>query len=391
MGRYACSKKSALRHPALLLGLFLVAAACSGREEAAQSETEILIGVIAPVASDFLVSGPPTVEGAALAAKEINAGGGVDVGGRRRKIRLIVEDTADRPEIAVSKAYKLIGSDRVVALLGLPLSDSALVVAKVAEEHRVPMISTTSTNPETTRGRSFVFRVIFDDVVQGRVMAEFAYLDLEARRAGVLFDPGSAYSRGLTQEFRAAFRQLGGEVTEEGHTVDAVDAADRLLRIQESGADVLVMPMYPVLLSSLVRQARAVDITTPILGGETWGNLPEAERGGWGPAYFSDVWAPDSPSPGSREFIDAYRQEYGKPATSYAALAYDAVYLVARAIEIRGDSAPESIQAGLLSLTDFVGVTGAIRYEETGDPVRSAVIMRLAADGAAHLHRTIDP
>ncbi len=366
-------------------------AGCADRRPAAV-EDEIVVGVIAPLTSSILRSGPPTVEGATLAAKEINAAGGVDLGGRRRRIRLLVEDTEDRPETAVSKAFKLIGSDRAVALVGLPISDSALAVAKVAEERRVPLISTMSTNPETTRGKSFVFRVIFHDAFQGRVLAGFAYRDLGARKAGVLFDPGRAYSRGLTQVFGASFERLGGEVVaEETATADDVDVSDRLLRIRQSGADVLVVPVYPSLLPPLVRQARALGITAPALGGDTWGTLAAAERGGWGRCYFSDVWAPDAPSPVSSRFIGAYRQEYAKPVTNYAALAYDAVFLVARAIETRGDAAPESIRAGLLSLRDFAGVTGAIRYDGTGDPVRSAVIMRLADDGTAHLHRKLEP
>ncbi len=376
----------------MLLGLVVAAtAACADREEAEPRE-EIVIGVIAPVGSSFFRSGPATAHGAALAAKEINAAGGVVTGDRRHQIRLLIEDTEDRPETAVSKAFKLIGRDRVAALVGLPLSDSALAVAKVAEDHGVPMISTTSTNPETTRGKRFVFRVIFDDAFQGRVLAEFAYRDLAARRAGILFDPGSAYSRGLAREFRTPLEQQGGEVVaEEGTTADDGDVADRLLRIGRSGADVVAVPVYPALLASLVRQARAAGITAPVLGGETWGNLATADRGGWSPSYFSDVWAPEAPDLASRAFIDAYREAHGNPPTSYAALAYDAVFLVARAIESRGDAAPESIRAGLLSVKDFVGVTGAVRYEETGDPVRSAVIMRLADDGSAHLHRRIEP
>ncbi len=404
MGRSACIAKSRPELPArlrprrrnplataLVLGCLACLVACADRREST-GEEEIVIGVIAPVASTFLRSGPPTVEGTTLAVKEINAAGGVDAGGHRRRIRLVVEDTEDRPETAVSKAFKLIGSDRVAALVGLPVSDSALAVAKVAEQHRVPMVTTGSTNPETTRGKSFAFRVIFSDPFQGRVMAEFAHRDLGARKAGVLFDAGSAYSRGLMKEFRASFESLGGEVAaQESTTADDPDASDRLLRIRQSGADVLVMPVYPALAPALMRQARESGITSPALGGDSWNNLAAAERERWSPAYFIDVWAPGAPGTGSRRFLDAYEQEYGKAAMNYAALAYDAIFLLARAIELEGSAEPEAIRTGLLALDDFSGVTGTIKFEGTGDPVRSAVIMRLAEDGSAHLHRKLDP
>ncbi len=366
--------------------------ACTAREDTAAGDHEIVIGVIAPVASNFLTSGPPTAEGATLAAKEINAAGGVAVGTHRRRLRLVVEDTEDHPETAVSKAFKLIGSDRASALVGLPISDSALAVARVAEEHRVPMITTGSTHPEVTSGRTHAFRAISNDACQGRTLAEFAFRDLEARQAALVVDPGNAYSRGLAREFQTAFEQHGGQVIiQESYTADDSDASERLARIRQSGADVLAAPVYPALLTSLIPQAREIGITVPALGGESWSNLSAAERGGWSPAFFTDMWTPAAASPISRRFVEAYREDYGKTPSSYAALAYDAVLLVARAIELRADASPESIRAGLLAMKDFVGVTGAIRYEGSGDPLRSTVIMRLADDGTAHLHRTLEP
>ncbi len=406
MGRYACTKKSALdRKSALgrksaLDRLRLIVALCAGAgamacttpEPSTRPDQEIVIGVIAPVASDFFRSGPPTVEGAELAAAEINAGGGILVGDYRRRLRLIVEDSEDRPEIAVSKAFKLIGTDGAAALVGLPVSDSALAVARVAQEHRVPMISTSSTHPEITRGRSFAFRTIFDDSFQGRIMAEFAAGELRTHTAAVISDPSSAYSRGFAEVFETVFERLGGEVVDhQSYTPDDSGVAERLLRIRQAGAGVAVVPVYPVLLAPLVPQVRAAGITVPILGGDSWSAVDDAERTGWSPAYFSDVWAPEVASPESRRFVEAYGEAHGKPATSYAALAYDALFLLARAIESQADAAPESIRAGLYAIDDFTGVTGAIRYQDTGDPVRSAVIMRLAADGSAHLHQHLEP
>lgn len=376
----------------VLTACLFVVAACAPREDVAEGGEEIVIGVIAPVGSDFLTSGPPTVDGALLAAREINAAGGVAAGDVRRRLALIVEDSEDRPETAVSKAFKLLGSDHAAALVGLPLSDSALAVARVAEEHGVPMITTGSTNPEITRGRRHVFRVIFNDSMQGEVLAEFAYRDLGVRRAGLVVDPGSAYSRGLAREFQAVFERQGGEVTaRESYSADAGDIGERLLRIRRSGADVLLVPVYPALLRRLIPQVRASGLTLPILGGDSWSTLVAAERAGWSPAFFTDVWTPADPAAASRHFVDAYRRSYGEVPTSYAALAYDAVHLLARAIETRGDASPESIREGLLAVDDFVGVTGAIRYDTTGDPVRSGIVLRLDDDGAAHLHRTLEP
>ena len=129
----------------------------------------------------------------------------------------------------------------------------------------------------------------------------------------------------------------------------------------------------------------------PILGGDSWSAIDDAERRGWSPSFFSDVWAPGAPNPRSRQFIESYLRELGKPATNYAALAYDAIHMLAAAIERQAEASPESIRAGLQSLDDFIGVTGVIRYQGTGDPVRSAVIMQLATDGSAQLYQSLEP
>ncbi len=92
-----------------------------------------MVGLIAPFASSA-----PTRDGAILAADEINAAGGIAAGGGRRTIRLVVEDSEEGPESAVSKALKLINRDRVVALVGLPRSYSAIPVARLAEQYGDP-------------------------------------------------------------------------------------------------------------------------------------------------------------------------------------------------------------------------------------------------------------
>lgn len=180
-------------------------------------------------------------------------------------------------------------------------------------------------------------------------------------------------------------------VAHDNYASDDRDLSARLLRIRQSGADVLVAPVYPALLKSLMPQVRAAGITVPVLGGDSWSAVGSAEHGGWGPSFFSDVWAPEVTSSESQRFVEAYRQAHGKPATSYAALAYDAVYMLAAAIELQADAAPGSIKVGLQSLEGFTGVTGTIRYRGTGDPVRSAVIMHLAAGGSTRLHQSIEP
>ncbi len=172
---------------------------------------------------------------AILAADEINAAGGIMVGGSRRRLRLIVEDSEGGPESAVGGALKLINRDRAAALVGLPRSSHAIPVARFAEQHRVPLISTMSTHPETTAGKRWSFRLAFLDTRQVQILAEVAFDDLGARRAAALVHVASAYSDHLGQLFDQEFRRRGGRmVAYETFTEDQLAVEEELRRIKDS-------------------------------------------------------------------------------------------------------------------------------------------------------------
>jgi len=119
--------------------------------------------------------------------------------GRRMRIELLLADSRDRSEVAVEAARRLIHHDEVAALIGPCLSRTALVVAAFAEQNRIPMISPTSTHPELTVGRPYVFRVTVVDDLQARALARYTREDFEARTAAVLYDAASVYNRTIAE------------------------------------------------------------------------------------------------------------------------------------------------------------------------------------------------
>lgn len=364
-------------------------AACAPPQPA---DTDIALGLLAPLASGVAVAGEPTVTGALMAVDEINAAGGVSVGGRQRRLRLVVESTGDRPEVAITLAFKLIESDGVVALLGAPLSHNAISVARVAEASRVPLLTTLSTHPDTTRGKLWSFRLALPNPAQGRLLAELARSELGADSAAVVVNASHAYSLDLGQAFALAFERLGGTVAAfESFTTRDADLAPQLERVARAGPEVLVLPCYASLLPSLVRQARRHGIRAELLGADTWSALDPAETVEIGAAYFVDLWAPDLPLESSRRFLAGYRARFGHEAKTSAAVAFDAVKLLATAIEQAASTEPGALRGALASLTGFQGVTGDIAFDGSGDPVRTALVRRIGADGRVRLHRRLEP
>ncbi len=159
-------------------------------------------------------------------------------------MKLIVKAYDDRPDSATSVARALVNQSQIHVLIGPQLSRHAIPVAIVAEDAEIPMVSPMSSSPGTTAGRRFVFRLAALDDVQGRAMGEFAADDLAARRAAVLYDISTDYSRSLAEWFRRAFESGGGKVVAvESFTRDEpLEYRESLDRIAAASPDVLVPP-----------------------------------------------------------------------------------------------------------------------------------------------------
>lgn len=371
---------------ALLLATILPLA-CGESPEPAGPADGVVFGLIAPFSIHR-----PAIDGAILAVDEINDAGGLELDGRREKVVLRVEDNENRPETSVSKALKLVNIDRAAVLLGMPRSHNAIPVARVAEQHGVPLISTMSTHPETTAGKRFVFRLAFLDSLQGKVLADFAFDDLGARRAAALVDVAGPYSSHLAEVFREAFESRGGEVVAfETFTVDQLEVTEKLRHVGRSGAEILFMPNYTNFVEVHVAEARRLGLTATFLGGDTWTWLDPIEHPAARGAYFCDFWAPDLASDRVQSFIERYRQLFGIPPSASAALYYDAVAMTAEAIRLAGSAEPDAIRAALGDMGPYQGVTGTIDFRGSGDPLRSVFIRRIEEDGEVRLYREIRP
>ncbi len=358
--------------------LFTLATACNSQET--QPE-ELKIGLIAPITGSIPAVGQSTVNAAELAVSEINEAGGLQVGDVQYTVTLVIEDNEDRAEAAVTAAQKLINQENVIAIIGPQASRNAIPAATVAENSRIPMISPWSTNPDTTAGKEYVFRTAFIDPFQGRVLARFTIEDLDINKAAILFDEASAYNRDIAAIYREVFEETGGEVVAyETYTTGETDFTQQLANIKDAGADILFLPNYYEEVLLQAQQVRDLDLEIPILGGDSWGTMPVADRSALDGSYFSTHYSTDIASENAQAFIEKYEEAYGELPDDVAALTYDAFGMVFAAINSQDDADPESIREGLSALGRYEGVTGEIEYKGSGDPVKSAVILQIVGD-----------
>lgn len=384
------------RHPArtllavalpVLLLLVLAPTGCS--DSPAAKTAPFVIGLVTPLSGPLL---PHVSDNAArLAVDEVNAGGGVQVGGRSRPVRLVVVDNQGEVETTLSAVRELANRDRASAIVGPYLSRQAIPAGGVAQSAGILLLSPAATNPEVTRDRDFVFRACLVDSFQGSVMARFAHDDLGIARAAVLYDATDDYCRGVAEFFREAYRRLGGTITAfEGYSDGEADFASRLARIRDSQPQALLLPNFPPDLSTQIHLARNLKAAPLLLGTDSWYQPSILGQGDAEGAYFSTMFTPDMHNEKTRVFVEEFRRRFGIPPTSDDALTYDSFQLLFRAAEAAGSVQPAALRAALAELKDFTGVTGSMRFTGTGDPVRSAVIARLS-DGRALFHKEIRP
>lgn len=342
------------------------------------TSAELRIGVIGTFVQPYDATHGKWMKNALeLAVKQINAAGGLDVNGQRYRITLVIEDDQKKPEEAAAAATRLINQQNVVAIVGPLFSGTALAAGQVAENARVPLIAIKATNPNVTADRHYVFRVCFNDRLQGQALARFLRVNQGYSYAGILYDVSDAFNKTLSNSFKESFEQAGGQVLgEETYTTDTTDFSSYVGRFTSPNLQVVFLPDYPVRAQVQVKQLRAGGVQAVFASGDAWDGIdvtiPELEG-----AYYSTHWVPELTTPASQAFVKTYQEAYGEPPNPVAALSYDALSLIVAAIRAQGKVSPEGITQGLQNLREFNGVTGTISYAQGGDPIKPVLIMRI--------------
>jgi branched-chain amino acid transport system substrate-binding protein len=361
----------------------LLLSACGG---AGQGNT-IKVGGIGELTGDIPAVGESFKNAAEIAVAEVNDAGGLEVGGKKYMIDFILEDNAGKAEQSASAAQKLITQDNVVAIIGPNASRYAIPASEIAESNKTVLISPWSTNPKTTLDantgapKKYVFRAAFIDSFQGRVVAKFALDQLKCTKAAVLYDVASEYNKGIADFFKQTFEESGGQVVAfETYTTGDKDFNAQLTKIKDANPECIFLPNYYSEVPLQIQQGKALGITVPFLGSDSWGSselftLCGADCDGY---YFSTHYAADAATPIATKFIDAYKAKFGKTPDDVAALTYDSFGLLWKALQDAGKVDRQAVRDALAKIPSYDGVTGNMQFQEgSGDPIKSAVIIKI--------------
>lgn len=367
--------------------MILPAMGCQKKGPAASEE--IVVGEVGSMTGNEATFGISTHRGIDLAFNEINAAGGV----KGKKLKLISLDDQGKPEEAATAVTKLITQNGVTAILGEVASSRSLAMAPIAQQHGIPMVTPSSTNPKVTELGDYIFRVCFIDPFQGTVMARFALESLKAKRVAILRDVKNDYSVGLADFFSETFKKGGGEiVVDQSYSANDIDFKSQLTAIRSTNPEAIFVPGYYTEVGLIARQARELGITVPLLGGDGWDSpkLQEIGQTAIDGSYFSNHYSADDQSPHVQEFAQKFRAAYNESPDGLSAMGYDAAKVLVDAMNRATDLTPKAIREALAVTKDYPGVTGKITIDSMRNAVKSAVILQIAG-GAFKYYSTVTP
>jgi branched-chain amino acid transport system substrate-binding protein len=342
----------------------------------------IRIGHVAPLSGGDAHLGKDNENGARLAADEINAAGGLKVGGKTYRIEILGEDDKADPREGTLAAQKLIDAG-VVGVVGHLNSGSSIPASKIYSDASVAQISPSSTAIKyTDQGFKTTFRVVANDKQQGTAMATEAIDGLKAKRIAIV-DDRTAYGQGLVDVVQQVVKDRGAEVVAREYTDNkASDFNAILTKIRAAKPDVIVYGGMDDTAGPMAKQIHQLGIKVPLLSGDGACSPEFIKLAGDGASLLNCTRAGEAVErlPKGTQFMAKYKAKFGTDVQIYSPYSYDAVYVIADAIK-RAGSLDRAAIAAAVATTDYDGLTGHISFDGKGDLKNGAISLFKVANG----------
>ncbi len=371
---------------AVATGMSLLAGCAGGGtgSNAADSAT-IKIGLNYELSGAVATYGQASVRGVEMAVEEINAAGGI----KGKKVELVQYDNKSEPAEATTLATKLMTQDKVLAIIGPATSGGFKATVPVATKNKVPVVSGSATADDVTVDASgvkeYVFRTCFNDSFQGTAMANYAAKNLNAKSVMIIKDSSSDYAKGLAENFKKTFTGAGGSIVgEEAYVAGDTDFNAVLTRVKGQQFDAIYLPGYYQEAGLIIKAARALGITAPVLGGDGFDSPDLLKLGGaaaLNDVYFTNHYSSLDQDPKVVKFIADFKAKYNEEPNAFHALGYDTAKFVADAIGRASTLSGEAVKDALAATKDFEAVTGKLSVDANHNPVKAIVVVGLK-DGA---------
>jgi len=349
----------------------------------------IKIGFFAPLTGEAAADGKSALHGAQIAVEYINSHGGV----LGRELQLVSYDDQLSADQAIAIAHKLIEEDQVVAAVSGSYSGTTLAASSIYNEEGVPLVDAYAVNPDITKDKPFVFRVGMMGVTEGKAAGYAAVKYFNATRVAILYID-NPFGVSLYDNAKAQLESMGASVVYSAKfNFPTTDFTSWLTEAKDQNPDLLMIFGY-YNHAVAIKQARDLGIDVPILGCEGFDSPKLMEIAGDyanGVVIVTDLNR-DSDKDFVQDFLKEYEKVAGMPADMVAASSYDAVLVLAKAIEKAGSTDPQDIANALKSLTNIEGATGMILKFTEGGNAQKYITLQIVKNKEFHFYAEItDP
>ncbi len=314
---------------AALLGCTLMAVTPHAVAQAAPAGEPIRIGALLSTTGGLASVGIPEREGVLLAQKVINSRGGIN----GRPLEIVMEDDGSSPDSAVSKANALIHTQKVRAIVGPSGIAQTVAVGGITQAQKLPLMAFSGIGPAVERERTCVFHLTPSQELNARAVLSYAR-DTGVKKVGVMHDSGYGQviwnaMKDLGQEYGVSF------VLVEKFEIAATDVTTQAAKMRAANPDAIIVVSTS---ATAFRNVRQVKIEVPIIAvhGTASYELVKAMGEAADNVVHSEFLVAEDPLPAQKEFVDAYKKEYGKLPKHFSAAAWDAVMALSESIKANG-------------------------------------------------------
>ncbi len=342
---------------------------------------DIPIGAVWSLTGAAAIYGPSQKNAAEMAIEEINQSGMLG----DAKLVLTTEDDRSTKEGAIAAFEKLLNQDKVVAILGPTLSNSAKAADPMAQDKKVLVLATSNTAAGITEMGDFIFR---DSLPESEVIPNTIKVTkdkLGYTKVAVMYGDDDAFTTSGYDAFKAALEANGVEIlTTETFKKGDADYSAQLTKIKNLNPDAIVVSALAEEAAGIMSQARQLGIPDSVrfIGGNGFNSPKLAELAGPAAegAISGAAWFIANDSPGNQEFVKAYNAKYGANPDQFAAQAYAGVYILANAIKTAGSADSQAIRDAMAQIKDLPTVLGTYSFDANRNPVHTPVV-QMVKDG----------
>lgn len=342
----------------------------------------IKIGFVGPLTGEVSSYGIPVANSIKLAVADYNASADA-----KFKVELLTEDTAG-DAVQATNAYNKLVTDGVVGIVGPVITAEGLALGEASAQDLTPIVSSSTSGDNVTLNadgttKANYFRTCSNDSMGGQTIAKaIANGTIKGSKVAILTNKDSDFSLGCTDSFvKQAEADKTFIVSKAEYPSTQKDFKTYIQTVMSEDADIVYIPDYYETIATMVKQFKDAGFSGTFVGTDGWDgvlSVSGVDKSIFNGAYYTNVF--DDRAEGVVNYVKAYKDGFGGETNMFGTMAYDATWVLLKAVEAAGTTDAKAINTAL-EATNYTGITGQIQFDERHNPTKD-LIVKTIKDGA---------